>query len=56
MTGPEHESRETPVLAEQTTDDTDVGWGESWADDGGHERGGARSDEDYQRERPPHWE
>ena len=36
-----------PVLPDQTSDDTDLGWGE-W-------RGG-RSDEDRLREdRPPHW-
>jgi hypothetical protein len=60
VTGPERPStdddaREQPVLVEQTIDDTDVGWGESWADDVSHEHRG-RSDEEYLRDRPPHWE
>ena len=45
-----------PVLAEQTSDDTDVGWGGPWPDEHAHGWGGARSDEEYLRERPPHWE
>lgn len=40
---PGHETR--PVLAEQSSEDTDLGWGEAPESD----------DERLNRERPPHW-
>jgi len=51
------ERSDEPVLPEQTLDDTDHGWGDAReaADEAG--RGGAAlRDEDYLRDRPPHWE
>lgn len=38
---------ELPVLPDQTSDDTDVGWGE-W-------RGDAGDEERLRADRPPHW-
>lgn len=51
MYGPDDEREvvfdDVPVLPDQTSDDTDVGWGE-WRGDS--------SDEDRLRaDRPPHW-
>ena len=43
------EDSDEPVLTDQTTDDTDRGWGE----DGGD--GDADDDERLIREKPPHW-
>jgi hypothetical protein len=36
---------DVPTLPDQTRDDTDEGWGER-----------PRPDEDWLRERPPHWD
>jgi hypothetical protein len=40
---------EDEVLPEQTSDDTDRGWGEDHADDE------VDDDERLRREKPPHW-
>ncbi|MFN8076830.1 MAG: hypothetical protein U0Q15_15625 [Kineosporiaceae bacterium] len=38
-----------PQWGEQTSDDTDAGWGERPAG------GGSRDDERFLRDKPPHW-
>lgn len=52
MTGPDDDREvafddEIPVLPDQTSDDTDIGWGE-W-------RGGGSDDDRLIEDRPPHW-
>lgn len=44
----ERQGYDDEVLPEQTSDDTDRGWGE-------HPEGDASDDERLIREKPPHW-
>jgi hypothetical protein len=47
----ENQGYEDEVLPEQTSDDTDRGWG----DDRGERKEREDDDERILRERPPHW-
>ncbi len=42
---------EDELLPEQTSDDTDLGWGEAPPDDDAE----AADDERLRRDKPPHW-
>ena len=43
------------LLSEQTSDDTDRGWGEDWRAGSDREKDGDADLERFRREKPPHW-